>query len=150
MTTHQERLFSICWESKALRVPNHSHHTTGRFAHSLHQMADSQCSGRGNRPHSGSTGSGIWARTCRFLCGMETRATPPSVPAVTPTTKTNARKVKLSQVINQADEDEVDILDQAVITAAYAAYRNKFPAGSPTPIWLYGDLSNTDCRRRSR
>ena len=57
--------------------------------------------------------AGTCARTCRFLCGMETRATPPSVPAVTPATTTNAREVNLYQVINQADEDEVDILDQA-------------------------------------
>lgn len=38
---------------------------------------------------------------------METRATPPSVPAFTPATTTNAREVNLYQVINQADEDEV-------------------------------------------
>ena len=71
--------------------------------------------------------AGIFARTCRVVCGVSATATPPAgvMPAAPTATTSNARKVKMSHVINQADEEEVDILDQAAINAAYQKYVDK-------------------------
>lgn len=55
----------------------------------------------------------------------------PTPQAVTPPSTTNARKVKLSQVINQADDEEVEALDQNAINKAYKAYKDKIGGFPP-------------------
>ena len=69
-------------------------------------------------------------RTCRVVVGLkqQTSAATPSAPAASPAPK---RKVKLSAVINQTDDMEVDILDDLAITAAYARYSKKIGAAPP-------------------
>ena len=71
-------------------------------------------------------------RTCRVVVGL--KSTPLSAPAAatSATTPSPKRKVKLSSVINQTDDMEVDILDEVAITDAYARYSKKIGA-APAP-----------------
>ena len=70
-------------------------------------------------------------RTCRVVVGLKT--TPTSAPAASApiATPSPKRKVKLSAVINQTDDMEVDILDEVAITDAYARYSKKIGAAPP-------------------
>ncbi len=77
--------------------------------------------------------AGVFARTCRFLCGMEPAAVPtyaaPAAPSTGSTTAT--RKVKMSHIINQTDDDEIDILDSAAVTQAYKNYHDRIGGFPP-------------------
>ena len=66
---------------------------------------------------------GLLGKTCRHMC--------PSTPATTspPTASSGSkRKVKLSAVVNQDDDYDVDILDESTIAAAYAKHMKRIGA----------------------
>ena len=72
--------------------------------------------------------AGVFARTCRYVCdvaeaGSSVHPMPGPLPPA-PTTN-NARRVKMSHVINQADEEEVDMLTSQEVTDAYDRYMAK-------------------------
>ena len=72
----------------------------------------------------------LFGRTCRVVTGMlksPPQAPIPSVPAPS-STNCDKRKVKLSSVINQIDDFEIEILDENTIQAAYARYSTRFGA----------------------
>ena len=71
-------------------------------------------------------------RTCRVVVGLGSGQASPG-PAASPPAPVQVpkRKVKLSTIINQTDDLEVDILDDAAITAAYARYAKKIGAAPP-------------------
>ena len=73
--------------------------------------------------------AGVFARTCRFVCGVPEAGAVTIQPGVGPQpaapSTSNARKVKMSQVINQADEEEVEMMTSQQVTAAYDNYVNK-------------------------
>ena len=77
---------------------------------------------------------GVFFRTCRFICGtlpeQQAARLQPIAPAAPPAT-TGPRKVKMSQVINQVDDEEVDHLDANAINAAYIAYRDQLGGFPP-------------------
>ena len=65
--------------------------------------------------------AGIFSRTCRHLVGLDAPTVQPTPPVPPPST----RKIKLSQVINQADDHEIEAMDSTAISRAYATYQNK-------------------------
>lgn len=69
--------------------------------------------------------AGLFGRTCRVLSGTEasTVVAPPPVPPAPSTSAT--RKIKMAQVINQTDDDEVEPLTNAEIHQAYVMYQTK-------------------------
>ena len=73
---------------------------------------------------------GIFLRTCRWKCSILPAQLTPPAPPVTATPapaagSSGARKIKMAMVINQADDEEVDNLDQVAITQAYKTYRER-------------------------
>eukprot|EP00435_Cladocopium_sp_Y103_P032345 s490_g8.t1 len=69
--------------------------------------------------------AGIFARTCRVLSGTEASnvVPPPPVPPA-PSSSAN-RKIKMAQVINQTDEDEIEPMSATQVHQAYATYKAK-------------------------
>ena len=73
----------------------------------------------------------LFGRTCRAVTGMlkpPPQAPVLSTPALDLTNSSDKRRVKLSSVINQIDDFEIDILDENTIQAAYARYSTRFGA----------------------
>eukprot|EP00435_Cladocopium_sp_Y103_P028948 s1750_g7.t1 len=70
--------------------------------------------------------AGIFARTCRVIVGTQASTAPtPAAPPVPPAPTVASRKIKMAQVINQTDEEEIEPLDQAAVNQAYAVYQMK-------------------------
>ena len=69
--------------------------------------------------------AGVFARTCRVLTGTQvsTAVQPPPVPPAPSTSGT--KKITMSQVINQADDDEIEPMDQTQVHQAYANYHTR-------------------------
>ena len=71
-------------------------------------------------------------RTCRVVVGLGSGQASPGPTSPPPAAmQAPKRRVKLSTIINQTDDLEVDILDDAAITAAYARYTRKIGAAPP-------------------
>ena len=74
----------------------------------------------------------LLGRTCRVVSGVYKLSPPnPVAPPAAPSSSSDTRKVKLSSVINQSDDLEVAILDDAAIHQAYANYRKRIGALPP-------------------
>lgn len=70
--------------------------------------------------------AGVFARTCRYLCGLlPHQMTPAPMPAAPAATGTGAKKIKMATVINQTDDNEVEQLTPAVVSQAYQVYHQK-------------------------
>ena len=70
--------------------------------------------------------AGVFARTCRYLCNaLPHQQMMPAAPAPAAATPTRPKKVKLSTVINQTDDNEVEQLTAAAINHAYQVYHQK-------------------------
>ena len=73
--------------------------------------------------------AGVFARTCRYVCGVPEVNAGTTQPAIGPQpaapTTNNGRKVKMSHVINQADEEEIDMMTAQEVTEAYDRYVKK-------------------------
>ena len=75
---------------------------------------------------------GLFGRTCRKVAGTLPAFTPALRAATTPSASSSGkRKVKMATVINQADDNEVDILDGTKLAAMYAQYKTKVGAFPP-------------------
>eukprot|EP00435_Cladocopium_sp_Y103_P026048 s3225_g6.t1 len=87
---------------------------------------------------------GVFLRTCRWLCNQlpEQQPQPASV-AIPAASSASARKVKMSHVINQTDDEEVDTLDQAAINKAYQTYSNKVGGFPPDDEELSSEQLST-------
>ena len=73
-----------------------------------------------------SSQGGLFGRTCRFVAGTLPTSSAWVAPTAPSLSSAPKRKVKLSTVINQADDNEVEMLDQVRVTAiAVTAKRRK-------------------------
>ena len=77
---------------------------------------------------------GLFGRTCRLIAG--TTQTIPAQAATNaaiaaPTSSSGKRKIKMATVINQADDNEVDVLDGAKLSTMHGQYKRKVGAFPP-------------------
>ncbi|CAK9014935.1 unnamed protein product [Durusdinium trenchii] len=87
----------------------------------------------------------LFVRTCRFVCGVETSAASAKAAPTAPPTPAPAagRRIKMAQVINQRDDQEIEPLDAPAIQRAYRAYADKVGGFPPEDEELSADQLST-------
>ena len=79
---------------------------------------------------------GLFGRTCRLIAGTtQTIAVQNATAAATATpsaSSNNKRKIKMATVINQADDNEIEVLDGTKLATMYGQYKRKVGA-FPSP-----------------
>lgn len=88
---------------------------------------------------------GIFFRTCRYLCGRLPEQIQAAIPmaAAAPAAGPSPRKVKMNNVINQLDDEEVENMDANAINAAYRAYVTQLGGFPPDDEELSNDQLTT-------
>lgn len=70
----------------------------------------------------------LMARICRLMIGGNTGHSP-GTPHPTAASSVAARKVKLSQILSQIDDTEVEVLDEKMLLVMYARYEQLYGKG---------------------
>lgn len=70
----------------------------------------------------------LMARICRLMIGVNTGHSP-GTPHPTAASSVAARKVKLSQILSQIDDTEVEVLDEKMLLVMYARYEQLYGKG---------------------
>ena len=88
--------------------------------------------------------AGVFHRTCRYLCGtLPSQLAPVTATPSPPAAGSSTRKVKMSHVINQVDEEEVDSMSAAQVANAYRAYKTQLGGLPPDDEELLAEQLTT-------